>query len=209
MLKIVTQKQVDLWQFIENDYDKKCNQCHVLKNEKEDAQKFLETLASKLEGTGATVCAIKQNKEGTNTFVCVIDERKPEENYRDGKIYLSGNVNIFVLNQNIYPTQIPGKYNDMPFLEASFHGPDVKMIELHSDIRGDYYENHGYGTMLVDALVAIARKADCDNIHGMLSDVDAQTEIAKEKRNGFYRKRGFTLRFNDATEKDGSVILKL
>lgn len=208
-LKIVTEKQVSFWKYIENDYDAKCHQLRNHINEKEDKQRFFQTLVSKLEGTGAAIHAIKQNKKGIDTYVCVIDRRSPEVDCRTNDAYMSGDVDLFVLNEDIYPSRIAMKYNDVPYLQAEFHGTDVKICELHSDVDGERYENCGYGTMLVEALIAIAKKSGCNYVHGMLSNVDAQTEDAKNKRNGFYRKRGFTLKFCDEEEKDGGLSMTL
>lgn len=207
--KIVKEQDVSTWQIIEKDYDNKCKQNFRLKTEIEDRQRLMDTLVSKLKGTDAVIYTIGTDKNGNDTFVCMMDQRKPVADYKDGAISLSGDVNLFALSCVIYPTEIKGKYNDMPFLQAEFRGETVKIIELHSDVRGESYENLGYATMLVDALKDIAKKAGCKQITGMLSDIDAQNEDDKNYRNNFYMKRGFSLSFTDENQKNGSIHLEL
>lgn len=72
--------------------------------------------------------------------------------------------------------------------EINEKGKTVHIGNLCVDER---FRNQGRGTILLEALIDIAKKQNIREITGSLSWVDEKTIEAKELRDGFYRARGF------------------
>ena len=158
---------------------------------------FITNINSKLKWVPARVFSSRKNKNGLLTFICIKDERDSCGN---------GPLNIFVMNPDV-KSQIflREKYNDVPYLEAQIYSDHVEIINIFSVIHDVSYEGFGYGTMMLKALEKIAFDTHRYKIEGRLSEYDAQTEDEKERRNGFYEARGYTLIFNDEFGKSGKT----
>lgn len=175
-----------------------------------EIEEFIDQVRKKMRGVGAIVYDIRKDRDGNETFVCIQDRRKPclKENNTD--FYMKGFLNIFVISPlTISDNDMRLRYNNLPYLEAEFQEKGIDIIELHSDIAGNLYENKGYGTMLIECLISVGKKENCTLIYGKLSSVDAETDERRDNRNRFYEHRGFELKFNDKTQKDGSIQKKL
>lgn len=68
-----------------------------------------------------------------------------------------------------------------------------------------YVENKGYGTIMLENIIKLARQVDVREIRGNLSEVDSDHF---DKLEYFYGKHGFTTRFNKL-RTNGTVRLKL
>ena len=208
-LKIVRNAQVEAWKFIEEDYNEKFGENTRLKMQLRDERKLIDTLKNKLYGTMAVIYDIKKDKMGNDSYICVKDSRSPSLDDDFHNINLTGSVDLFVLSAIIYPYNVPGCYIDMPHLRATFGKTKVVIDELHSDMNGGIYENKGYATMLLEVLIAIAKKSDYTIITGRLSSSDAKMAEKKEKRNGFYANKGFELSFVDDLHEEGHLCLRI
>lgn len=206
---IVKKDDVDHWKDIAKMYNSQTDDFFRFKAKVQREQDLLITLQEKMSGTGAVVYCINKDKKQNNTYVCVQDHRKPHYDADTNTYFYNGELNIFVLSTEVYPTKVKTAYTDMPFLQATFNDKRVTIHELHCDHRGHGYEGKGYATMMVDALCQIARESNCLSIIGMLSEQDAKTDDQKVRRNGFYKQRGFTLSFHDKTQKEGSIYLEI
>lgn len=206
-LKIVKNEQVEEWMFIEDDYYSRLEENARLKMQLRDEQELINILKNKLHGTKAVIYDIKKDKEGNDSYICVRDSRSPSLDDDFHNINLTGSVDLFVLSAVIRPSNVSGRYIDMPHLQATFGKTNVVIDELHSDIDDGIYENKGYATMLLEVLIDIAKKSNCKSITGYLSNVDAKTAEKKEKRNGFYSSKGFELSFVDDLHEEGHICL--
>lgn len=203
-------KKIDLeeLQWYKKQYSKLCEEYQINKNILSAYKKLISNLEFKLKGTKSIVYAVKNDLKGNSSFICLQDRRA----LNTATDALEGDLNLFVLSTVINPEKCPEKYRDMPYLQSSFRGEQVKIYELHSDIDGEQYEKHGYATMLLDALIEIAQKANSKIITGTLSLSDADTETKKKKRNSFYKKyktAKVELFFDDETERQGSLQISL
>ena len=185
-----------------------CSENKTLKYRLQEQEDLLLNLKNKLVGTNAVVYSVQNDRQGKDTFICVNDNRK----FNEERLSLEGELNIYALSSIMNPSKISGKYNDMPYLQSTFYSDHIILEELHSDVSGNSYEKQGYGTMLLDTLIEIARRGKYIMITGTLSRVDAKTEEEKNNRNNFYRnykKAKAEVFFADETERDGHFIIKL
>ena len=208
-IKIISSSELESLNHIASEFNEIVKENQQLKSKVDDLNELQLKLKRKLQGTGAVVYDMQIDKEGNMSYVCVQDKRIYQYDKDRNTVFCKGDVNIFVLSPYVFPSKRDGKFTDMPFLRAEFSSDHVEIVELHSDTDGDFCENKGYGTMMVNALIRIAKESDCSLITGSLSSVDAETPEAKEKRNGFYKKRGFELSFSDETESSGSIRMRL
>lgn len=206
---IVKKDDVDHWKYITQRYNSQSEEFSRFKENAQRVQDLLTTLQQKMIGTGSVIYNIKRDKKQNITYVCVQDHRKPHYQADTEVYFRNGELNIFVLSTEIYPTKVATAYTDMPFLQATFNGECVTIHELHCDHKGYTYEGKGYATMMIDALLQIARESGCISITGMLSEQDAKTDERKVRRNEFYKSKGFTLSFHDETQKNGSIYLEI
>lgn len=185
---------------IQSKYENIKKENYELKESIKNNNELIKKLSNKIECTNSLVLGIYKDKEGYDSFICMKDNRKPELDCIADKIYKRGLVDLFVINQNIC-IGTSKKIIDMPYLMADFFINNVEIIELHSNT----YENKGYGTMLIESLKKLASESDCKKIYGKLSWVDAKTDEKRDKRNGFYEKRGFKVEFDDDMKKNGRI----
>lgn len=185
---------------LESQYNNKCRNVAILEKELKKQQEFLSNLTRKLIETGAIIYSIASNKNGTTTYICIIDDRDYE---------LKGSLDMFVINSEIEVQKGIGKYRDMPYLQSYFASDEVILQELHCDIKDNLYENLGYATMMVDALKRIAKDSKRFVISGSLCEDDAESEEKKNRRNNFYIKHGFSVKFDDESCKSGHIKLIL
>lgn len=209
MFMIVKKDDVDHWKDITQKYNSQSEEFRRFKTKVQWEQDLITTLQNKMSGMGAVVYHIKKDNNQNNTYVCVQDRRKPHYDTGSGTYFLNGELNIFVLSTEVYPSKVKTAYTDMPFLQTDFNGKCVTIHEVHCDHKGYNYEGKGYATMMIDALYQIAKESNCLSITGTLSEQDAKTEERKARRNGFYKRKGFTLRFHDETQKSGSIYLEI
>lgn len=106
----------------------------------EENDLLLSNLQMKLSGTNAIVYRIEKDRYDNYTFVCVQDHRKIKKDFNTETFHLCGELNIFVLSPVIFPQKIPGRYIDMPYLQATFYENHVKIDELHSKINNITYK---------------------------------------------------------------------
>lgn len=208
MFKLMKKSEYELLSDIKIDYERKSNEWKEMQQKLTEKVKFVDKLKKKMQGVGAVIYDIKKDREGNDTFVCIQDCRKPYLKENNIDFYLKGFLNIFVINPHIKSNNNTW-YKDMPYLESMFQERDIDIIELHSDVAGNLYENRGYGTMLIECLISLGEKENCTSIYGKLSSVDAVTDEKRDNRNRFYEHRGFKLKFNDETKKDGSIHKKI
>ena len=120
--------------------------------------------------------------------------------------------NIFMLvSPYIVDNAIEPRAVGFPVMMCSFFDDLIEINELHTDrgvknhFTGLYaFEDKGYGTILLDAMVDYALKngykTDCF-VKGTLYEGDAETDERKMRRNMFYSKRGFNVSPNIDTDK--------
>lgn len=173
-----------------------------------EKEEFVDKVRKKMRGVDAIIYDIRKDRDGNETFVCIQDCRCLKEDNTD--FYMKGFQNLFVISPlTISDNDMRLRYNNMPYLEAEFQERGIDIIELHSDIAGNLYENKGYGTMLIECLISLGKKENCTLIYSKLFSVDAETDERRDNRNRFYEHRGFELKFNDKTPKDGNIQKKL
>lgn len=194
----------EYYKVIEKCYNTNCSKLRELEYKVNGEKTFISKLKNKLNGTKSVVYHIKKDRDGMDTYVCVQDLRKPRMAENKAP-YLSGDLNIFIMNTRINPSDCDCRYNDMPFLQARFDEKKVHIYELHSCINGVSYENKGYGTMMLEALIDIGRESGCTSIEGHLSIVDCDTDEKRDRRNRFYKNRRFILSFSDEECKNGRL----
>lgn len=188
-----------------NNYDNITDENQNLKTEIEIEREPLIYLQSLLDTQNSVIFSIKKDKNNYTSYVCVQGALKPEMHLQTESIIFNGPLIIFVISSFIIQQVSPTIYSNLPYLNASFRNGNITIEDLHCDIKGDMFENKGYGTMMVDTLVQIASKCNSSSITGQLSSVDACTPEKKEKRNSFYKKRGFTLLFDDDAQENGQI----
>ena len=208
MWRIIRKTELENLKFFEQQWEElytknqKLNQILTTQND------LISNLKFKLKGTKSTVYAIRKDRQENDSFICVQDKRKINKD----SYTLEGDLNIFVLSSFINPQPRPEMYHDMPYLETTFYESHITLDEVHSYIYDISYENQGYGTMMLDTLVDIARQSGHSKIIGRLSSEDAKEENEKENRNKFYRnyKKAITeLTFDDNTETKGHFKILL
>ena len=204
--KIISKFEYNFLKKVEEDYYSSSKENQNLKECLMQEKSFSEKLKVKLQETHTCVYSIKKDRNERDTYILVQDYRKPFID-KNGFSYMKGDLNIFVMNTDVYGLDLPYRYIDVPHLLAKFQENHIHIYELHSDINN--YENRGYGTMMIDTLKEIGKNSNCESISGCLSSVDADTEQKKENRNRFYKSRGFTLKFDDEECKSGRFYLKL
>lgn len=208
--KLVKAEDVEHWKFIEKEYDKKCEESRKKQAKLDDERKLRNMLRDKLRGTEAVIFDIREDKLQNDSYICVQDNREVYWDDERKGYFFYGDLNIFVMSSLIFPDgKNPKKVNDVPYLQASFAGERVTIHELHCDFNEGLYENKGYATMMIEALIKIVQKSNCTSIGGMLSGVDALTDEKKEKRNGFYASRGFSITYMDELEKNGTIYMEI
>lgn len=183
---------------------------YKVKNERND--KLIKALNEALN-LGYKIAAYDYSKKKNEYdkrklfYVLIKDERKFV--YTGGGFHISGCIDFIVIGEEAIPGNLKWKFNDVPYMQTKFDQQSVTIYELHTDVCDEYYQNRGYGTAMVNALIDVARQSGCNKISGSLSAIDAETEEKKESRNIFYRKRGFELKFTDDSEKSGSLFMVL
>lgn len=200
MFKLIKKSEYDHLTFIEEEYHKKCQECHLLKKDLTKQQQLLSNLTRVLKNNNATIYDIQPDRRGITTYICLKDMRN-----NNGHKALS----MFVINSEINPTENNNGYNKMPFLDAYFSDNHITVQHLRCDMHDGLYEKQGYATMMFNALKQIAKKSNCLVISGTLYEGDAQTEEEKKKRNDFYINYGCSVEFDDETCKSGRFQLIL
>ena len=208
MFKIMKKSEYEYLLCIERNYNRKSEESRKMQRQIKEKEEFVDRVRKKIQGVNVAVYDIKKDRDGNDTFVCIQDCRKPCLKKNNVDFYMKGFLNFFVISPIIISNSNVG-YNDVPYLEAEFQEEEIEIIELHSDVADDLYENKGYGTMLIECLISLGEKEKCTSIYGMLSSEDAKTDAKRDNRNRFYEHRGFTLKFHDETKKDGSIYKKI
>ncbi len=200
MFKLICKTKYNQLMKIKSEHSAQGDLINNLNKHLKEERVFFKALIENIKENKATIYDIKVNKNNTDTYICIIDKRDK---------HFNGNLNMFVINPEIIPIETPANYNDMPFMETKFNDGMVILQELHSDVKSGNYENMGYGTMMIQSLIKLALEANCTSIEGKLSFVDAEVENKKIKRNHFYNKLGFTIVFDDDSQKSGSFCKQL
>ena len=207
-MKIISKAEDENRKIIYKKFYKQLDEIRELKQNIAEYNDVICKVGEMLKASDVSVYSICEDKNGNKAFVCIQDIRKIQYNYDTCKSWMEGNINIFIVSSLTLPSA--GKnYTSMPFLEAEFLDDSVYINELHCDCCKSLYENKGYGTMLIKTVVNLAKYYNCKKICGTLSREDAKTEQKKEKRNRFYQKRGFELKFDDDKQESGSICLNL
>lgn len=203
MFKIIKKDSYDTLKIYEDLYNKLHNKHLILESQLRDSNHVLQSLKNKLSNKNTTIIYIGEDKEKNPSYVLLRDERSNSFEKNRGEIKL------FVISPIIFPSSNPNRFNDMPYLQASFFDEYIRIDEFHSKCIDYDYRYKGYGTMLLTQLIEIAKDSNIKYIKGKLSDVDAKLEEDKINRNNFYKSKGFTLEFDDETEKSGSIYFAL
>lgn len=196
-----------------------CDEKKELQEKLDDYNYFLTKLIEKVNELNASVYTIKNDGKGMPVFVCVVDKRTLSCNKGDSH-YLSGDVDFFILTPETVRWS-RGRYNhrNFPFMETAFSEKFVTINELHCDNSGVHcnsselseFENRGYATMMLDALLDIIVKEKkqgfetIQSIGGMLYFGDVKTEFRRKKRNAFYLKRGFIITDNKGNQNEDTA----
>ena len=179
------------------------NQAIQLKNYKtalQATEKYFEKFVRKLKETKAVIFDIRSNIDDVETYICVVDDR--DDN-------LNGSLDIYIMNVEIAISEVWGKFTDMPHMRTDFSPNKIVINELHCDVDGHNYEGKRYARMMVETIKSIALDTKRFEIVGSLSEKDAETQEKKERRNSFYERHGFKLKFNDEKCKSGSFSISL
>lgn len=205
----VRKKDVIYWKNLEAECKKQFEEKVFLKSNLYRSQQLLSALKKKMHGTHSVIFDIIEDKDGHESYICIQDQRRPEWDSVQNICFLNGDLNVFVLSSTIAPTEIPGRLVDMPYMQSTFSMGHVIIRELHCDIDGNRYENKGYATMMINALIRVAQNSNCTSVGGRLFRGDADTDRKKSKRNGFYTSKGFTLSFSDNEAREGTFHLDI
>lgn len=122
------------------------------------------------------------------------------------KLSVSENGNVaFVLNEsqkeNVFDIHIISgetlgrglQKNGRPYAQTEIREDTLEIV----DIPPNDYQNRGYGSLMLDAIIEKAMHSNVKRIVGTLSYNDADTEEKRKHRNQFYEKRGFKVIDND------------
>ena len=90
-----------------------------------------------------------------------------------------------------------------PYIQCEIKGDVMELVDLPPH----EYHGMGYGTMLVEEIIKIAKERKVKQIIGQLTIRDASTEEKKIRRNSFYEKMGFQV-CSDSSG-DGKIKLML
>jgi len=200
MIKIIKKSEFQYLKYIESQYNNQKIQVHNLRIHQQKNEVFCFRFARKLKETKSVIFDIKPNIDGVDSYICVIDKRDNN---------LNGSLDIYIMNTEITISEIWRNYRDMPYMQTTFTSDKIVIDELHCDIDGHEYEGKRYGRMMVEAIKSIAIDSNRFKITGILSEIDAPTQEKKERRNNFYIRHGFILKFKDEAYKNGSFSINL
>ncbi|MBQ8626115.1 MAG: GNAT family N-acetyltransferase [Agathobacter sp.] len=204
-LKLIKKATLAYYEDICQSYYKERDKNKELNKEVEDVKELMIALQKRLVKPNIIIFDIKNDKNGVISYICVIDNRLPSYDQANNKYYFCGDLDIFVANRFIQPSNIIDMFVDMPHMRTTFTKEVVRIDELRTKIKSrPYYEGKGYGLMMIEALESIAKCSNCTKIEGILSSVDAETIEIQNNRDDFYKKRGFDVK----VDKHGNGHLK-
>ncbi len=207
MYKFIRRNEYEYLKYIEQEYHQKCDQNQKLKQEIQSLNELLSALQAKFRNPKTVLYDVVKDRNNNDSYIMMRDKVPQIDD--GGAVHQKGSVILFVLSISIHSNNSSECYTDIPYLDARFDKGVCIIDELHCTTNSRSYENMGYGTMLVEAITTLSRQFGCTCITGKLSGVDAKTEKEKQKRNEFYRHRGFELCFDDASQKTGSFRKQL
>ena len=181
-----------------------------LNTERKEHNQFVKAISELVKRENLTIVNVCKDKYGQDSYILLQDERQvfpllEGENFKYSGYYLKGSINLFVISEKMYIGK-GLRFTDYPYLEATCNEQEKLHIDnLFTQTTGLPYGGYGYGRMLIEAAEAICRRDGYTVLHGMLSSYDAQTESAKNHRNGFYEHMGFDMAYKGESKKDGGI----
>ena len=205
----------DVFHFVEaEDFNDQSRRMDILKQdnnhlkyERECVERMYSRVPFLLNLNNATIKASAKDKNNDYVFLCF---------GKDGKDSF-----LFLLNHQILKDCAGNGYTSYPYIEwnATNTQNKIEIIRFYCNVgyqcsETELYscENKGYGTILFNQFLNVAKEQYGSNsckVWGMLSDVDAKTEKTKQRRNNFYRNKGFQMNFRDEEEKNGIFSAQL
>lgn len=179
-----------------------------LNTERKEHNQFVIAISELVKRENLTIVNVCKDKYGQDSYILMQDERQvfsllEGKDFKYVGYYLKGSINLFVISERMYIGS-GLRFTEYPFLEATCNEQGKLHVDnLFTQATGLPYGRHGYGRMLIEAAESVCRKSGYTILHGMLSSVDAQTESAKNQRNGFYEHMGFDIMY-DSNKENGS-----